>query len=82
MFKKTRMTEQFDEGAFRERYGEKAFVLFFWEADGETLHVVTESQPCLWKPNQRVLALVPPEEDAEGTAPESNRSAPSSSSSE
>ena len=64
VFKKTRVSEQFGEEAFRKLYGEEAIIMFYLEVDGETLHFITPNRPCEWKEGQRVIALVPPDESA------------------
>ncbi|MDB4491866.1 NAD-binding protein, partial [bacterium] len=64
VFKKTRVSDQFNETEFRKLYGEEAVVMFMIEADGETLHFIMPSRPCEWKEGQKILALVPPIETA------------------
>lgn len=60
-FKKTRVSDQFNESEFRKLYGEEALVMMVLEADGENLSIITDTSPCEWKDGQKILALVPPE---------------------
>ncbi len=64
VFKKTRVSDQFNESEFRKLYGEEAVVMFMIEADGESLHFITPNRPCEWNEGQKILALVPPVETA------------------
>ncbi|NIL95570.1 MAG: sodium:proton exchanger [Planctomycetales bacterium] len=62
--KKTSLTTEFDYGAFQDRYGPTAFLLFVLTASGG-LQINTVDQPVTPKAGDTVIALVEPVADAE-----------------
>ncbi len=57
VLKKSKLTEQFDMQAFRERYGESAVPLFIVRANGR-LVVITAERPAKPKPGDTLIAVV------------------------
>ena len=62
VLKKTRLTEEFDYEAFKERYGEGTVPLFLITETGK-LVVFTSEKPPAPKPGQTIIALVDPIEE-------------------
>jgi NhaP-type Na+/H+ or K+/H+ antiporter len=61
--KKTKITKEFPFDKFRERYGEKALILFVRSETGE-LRIVTADKPAAPEPGDTVFALVKVVEEA------------------
>ncbi len=59
IFKKTKLTEESDFEAYRQRYGDTAIPLFLVKESGDTVVFGTESMPAL-KTGQTLISLVDP----------------------